>query len=178
MQINSAIIIHHLGHISAALSAGEKFGEQVVIQTAFEDLMVMGIDYLYTMELEVRAQHPNSHYIFVIDCADNLEMAMKAIKTGFHTIRYVGERSAKLQELSKISRTSIIFYDYPVMDLLFERNSLKACLDWISSARKKNVISHDKKSLLGDNGLETGNHHQDGNNKTQESKKNELYYTS
>ncbi len=138
----AAIIVHHIDHITAALTAGHRLGVNVALQTPESAAAYAGVPYLLTMMealLNTRS-HPTPSYRYIIDCGDHADHAMTAIRLAPQTpfsyeILYTGSpvSHTKLAEMAHQVGIYMADASTSLLNLCHEPDPLQASIRFLAT---------------------------------------------
>jgi hypothetical protein len=131
------IIVHSLGHATAALEAASALHRPVTLASAPGAGCYMGPRWFLALVAAARAACPAADADCVLDCADEPGTVLGALRAGAKRVRFTGRADvrAKLADIARASGATIEHEDVvPALDLLAEADPLAAARTALGAA--------------------------------------------
>lgn len=126
------IIVHHLDHMVAALTAARDAGRTVVLRSAEGAVGWLGAPVMAAQWAAARAAVPGARATYVADCGDAPGLALNALRHGLTVLRLEAPAPvlAKVQAMAAARGARLIDPEAdtgPVLDLLDQADPAAAC---------------------------------------------------
>lgn len=128
-QYPNRILVSHIEHIKAALTAADRLGITPTLQTSAELLAFAGAPFIAVLAAEAAKS------IFVADTGEYSGHAMALIRLGVKHIIFSGDAESQAQIESIASQNSALLVEQAkhMLDLSQQKNPLQACMSWLAS---------------------------------------------
>ncbi|MEX2449280.1 MAG: hypothetical protein WD407_00325 [Rhodospirillales bacterium] len=138
---NRIVIIHDLGHATAAMRAAAAYGRRVILRSAPNAASYLSAAVFNAIVEDGAQAVPGARFDAVYDCGAEPGFALNALRHGVKTVRVdaAGDVLRKISEIAEQLGASVEAYDgdgdgdgdvAPVLDLALEKDPDAACRDW------------------------------------------------
>lgn len=129
MEPGLAVIVHHIGHVRAALTVAATAGRRASLFSPDGASATLGAGYWAALEGLARTEFPGAEFILVLDCGDRAGDALAALRAGCTAIRFVGapDVAGKLADIAGQQGAGVIDDPLPETDLHGLDDTAAAC---------------------------------------------------
>ncbi len=137
MPLPTAIVIHGLGHATAALAAAGELDVPVTLISAPGAAGYVGPAWFRAVIEQARAAHRDADITAVLDCGDMPGYALAALRDGAPIIRFSGDTAAKIADIAAQYGALVIAERPEALDLAVVERSRRdlgrACREWLET---------------------------------------------
>lgn len=138
-ELSPAVVIHGLGHATAALAAAAELGVPVTLISAPSAAGYAGPGWFLSVVEQARAAHPEAQVTAVLDCGDMPGYALAALREGVAVVRFSGDTTDKIADIAAQYGARVIAARPEALDLAeIERSGRdpeRACREWLEKHR-------------------------------------------
>jgi fructose/tagatose bisphosphate aldolase len=130
-----AFVVHALDHALAAVAACAERGLPVTLVSAPGAAAYLGAQVFREMVAEAGWTHPEVKVTAVLDCGEDVGLALQALRHGLKVIRLTAahETRAKVADIAAQTGARLADeHDKAALDLLGAADPLAACRDWLA----------------------------------------------
>jgi fructose/tagatose bisphosphate aldolase len=130
-----AFIVHTLDHAKAAVAACAERGLPATLVSASEAAAYLGAQVFREMVAEASRAYPHVSVTAVLDCGEDVGLALQALRHGLKAIRLEAapETRAKVADIAAQTGARLAGdSDTAALDLLGAADPLAACRDWLA----------------------------------------------
>jgi len=132
-RMSNPIIIHDVGHASAAMAVAVELDIDITLVSAPGAVAYLGATVFRDIIAEAARENPQARYTAVLDCGDEPGLALGAMRHGIKAVRISNgpEISDKLADIATQRGVTVYQGEDPEIDLGGMTDPAGACRAWL-----------------------------------------------